>query len=692
MNRIPGVSAILLLAGAMLFAQQAKPPEKPASQQGMDLKDVNVHDLTLVVQRLTGKTFLWNEELGLRNKRVHFVSDKPVMDDPEILFKAYQSILQVSGFALNPAGKPGEEIYKIASNQQGAKIPVPLVKEVGEPTDRFVTRVFSLQYVNPRDVQAALLNMASFPQALLAIEAAGILLATDYDYNIKRLEEIILAMDVKKPDVVMKLIQLRNAVAPEVQTMMDALVQTLIQRSGPGASRIPGVPGVPGQQESVKVVSDKRTNSVILLAEPTRLPQLEEIVRSLDSETPFEASGVYVVHLRHTNAKEMEETLTRMYGGSGSYGGTSRPPGIPGGVTPPGVPAPISMGPSVVGGIPGAPTIVRDERSNSIIVVSDRTTFKTLEGVIRRLDQRRPQVLIKATVVEIRSKDTFDLGVELSRLEDPANRIVGGGRTTFGQSTIVPDPATNTFTITPIPTPGITLLAMKDRIGNIGALLTMLNDRAKVKILDEPEVATNDNGYAEIKVTSQIPVLQTTVTGVGTAQTTFNRFETAETTLSITPHISESGYLRLRTKVKIEKFTRESADPVIPPPKNSREIETNEITIPNGSTMVIGGIVTQDESDSVSGVPGLMDIPILGMFFRRQQQSQERRTLFIFLTPYILYDHSFGDYRGVSRERVENMEKLRGDKLSPSAVEDGEERLPASTFRIQRVEGVRRGE
>src|SRR4029079_6232173 len=192
--------------------------------------------------------------------------------------------------------------------------------------------------------------------------------------------------------------------------------------------------------------------------------------------------------------------------------------------------------------------------------------YRTLEQIIRRLDQRRPQVLIKATVVEIQANDSFDLGVELKDLERPEGSLIRAGGTSFGLSDLGQDPSTGLCSVVPKATPGMTLLAMKDRVGNIPALLHALETKARISILDHPEAATNDNGLAEISVKQQVPVTTNTITGTGISQTTFSRFEEASTTLTISPHISEGGYLRLETKVKIEKFTGTSADPNIPPP------------------------------------------------------------------------------------------------------------------------------
>ena len=139
--------------------------------------------------------------------------------------------------------------------------------EIIQPEDRFVTRIFQLQFVSPRDVQAALINMASFPQNVLSIESAGLLIATDFDYNIKRFEEIIKIMDIKKPDIELKLIPLKNAIAAEVEQMMGGLVQTMVGRQTP-----PRPPASRRGRRRVVRWWPTRTNSVIPWRSPTACP------------------------------------------------------------------------------------------------------------------------------------------------------------------------------------------------------------------------------------------------------------------------------------------------------------------------------------------------------------------------------------------------------------------------------------
>lgn len=653
-----------------------------AQDDGTTWNNASLGQITEAVQRRTKKRFLIDEQVNsaFMQKKVRFLSDKAITS-PDELFAIYKSILEINGLALIPAGKEGEEIWKITPITVAPRKPAAIAKGGEDPTDAYVTRLFSLKYVSPREAHAALINLAN-PQAIIMVETAGLLIVTDYDYNIRRFEEIISALDQKKPDIQFEMIQLQNALASDVEQMLNTLAQTLIQRPG---GRVPIVPGVQGQ-EGLKIVADKRTNSILVLAEPVRMEQVKELVARLDQQAPFETSGIYIEHLRHTNAVDISRTLNALYKiavdekGIPSGGSSSTRPGQPVGPQPAPGPAPSSTSGSVTG---AEPTIVADVRSNSLIIITDRNTYRTLLEITRRLDQVRPQVLITATVVEVRTEGEVDIGVEINRAVDPDGHITSFWRSSFGQSTVVP--VGNTVDIVPLDTQGITIAAIKDRIFNIGAMLKARKSKLNVDILDQPEATTSDNGEAEMIVKQQVPVLQTTVTGTGVAQTTFNRFEEATTSLTISPHISEAGYLRLDTTIKIEKFQGTSPDPTIPPPKTTRELKTTSVRVQSGRTIVIGGIVTQDKSESLAGIPYLSDIPILGPLFRREQTSDTRRTLYIFITPYILYDEAGGDLAKLTEQRKVQLETLRKRALEGLTTEGPGEPRPFSTYRFRRA-------
>ncbi len=657
-------------------------PGDPQDGSKVQLNSITLQQLLESVQKRTKKTFVYDDLVGQQfaQKKVRVFASRD-FGSPEELFAIFQSVLEVQDFALIRVGEGDKEVYKVQPSGK-ARMKAPVDGAGREPNDSYVTRVFTLKHVSPQDVFQALMNIAA-PQSVIPVQNAGMLIVTDFDYNIRRYEQIIESIDKQKPDMVTKMIPLRKAIASDVETMLNNLLTAIVAQQ----KARPGMPGIPGQEQA-KVVADKRTNSLLILAEPGRMEQVESLVRQLDGEAEFESSGIYLVHLKHTDAVDMSRTVNALYnigvdqngiptGGSSGSIKPNQPVG-PGGAPTTGGSA---QSPGGVGG--GEPKIVADKRTNSLMIVTDRNTYLQLLKLVERLDRRRPQVLIKATVVEVRSKDTFDLGIELGAANEP-NGVTPLGHTGFGYSTFVPDPSGKFFNIVPVDTPGLTFALVKDRIGNLGVLLKALKDKASIQILDEPEVATVDNGAADIKLSTDVPVTQVSVTGTGIAQETFSGFQSAVTTLSISPHISEGNYLRLETNVKIEKFSGTSADRRIPPAKTSREINAKPIMVPNAHTIVIGGIVTTDRTDVETSVPFLGEIPILGNFFKRSRQEEEKRTLYIFITPYILYDESFADLKDLTRDRHLAVQGIRNQAIRNLQIEGQGDPTPASSYRYVR--------
>ena len=163
--------------------------------ESIKLDDVDLNSLSLCVQRVTHKTILWTEDLGLVRRRARIVSDVPLKKHPDLLFRVYQSILQVSDLALVPLViEGGEAIYKVKPSANDGMGRRAAITESGVNEDRFVTRVFQLKNVRPREVQVAL-NVAIYPQSIIVVDSEGVLITTDFEDNIKRFQEIVKSMD-----------------------------------------------------------------------------------------------------------------------------------------------------------------------------------------------------------------------------------------------------------------------------------------------------------------------------------------------------------------------------------------------------------------------------------------------------------------------------------------------------------------
>jgi hypothetical protein len=170
-------------------------------------------------------------------------------------------------------------------------------------------------------------------------------------------------------------------------------------------------------------------------------------------------------------------------------------------------------------------------------------------------------------------------------------------------------------------------------------------------------VVVEDGSQAIMTVQDQVPYQEQNTDPAGNTNLTY-AFTDAAITLDISPHISSDNYLRLHINQTVESF-RPSIAVGEPPPKTSRQIET-DIVIPDGYTVVMGGLINKIESENDEGIPFLKDIPVLGYLFSSHRQTASTTSLFLFVTPHIIRNpqNDFTEYHKISWER-----KLRADQL-----------------------------
>jgi type II secretory pathway component GspD/PulD (secretin) len=167
-------------------------------------------------------------------------------------------------------------------------------------------------------------------------------------------------------------------------------------------------------------------------------------------------------------------------------------------------------------------------------------------------------------------------------------------------------------------------------------------------------VLVNNNGRAKVESLESQPTTTITATGSATGQTqeNFADYVDAGITMEISPSISASHYLRLDIYLKVSTFLG-AAGGAIPPPRVERTLET-VVNVPDGDTMVIGGIIIDNRSDARSQVPWLGDLPVIGRLFRRDTSTLDRTALYFFVTPHILHDEDFADLAEISyRKKLE---------------------------------------
>jgi general secretion pathway protein D len=255
-----------------------------------------------------------------------------------------------------------------------------------------------------------------------------------------------------------------------------------------------------------------------------------------------------------------------------------------------------------------------------------------LKLLLDRLDQPQPQVLIETALIEISESFGRDIGFEWANSEVPADGVLRGSVTT---NSGLSSPDGNGDRTVDIFQSGITA-GILDGQGNgefaIPFLLRAAQNSQDANVLSKPSVLVSNNKGARVTSTDQIPYTVTTQGQVGFQESV--EFADAGITLNITPSISSSNFLRLSISLEVSTFSGDAVGNQ-PPPVSERTIDT-EVLVPDGATMWIGGIVRDDKLSSRSGIPFLSDIPIFGILFGQDSNSNSKTTLFFFCTPRII--------------------------------------------------------
>ncbi|WP_161604633.1 secretin N-terminal domain-containing protein [Roseiconus nitratireducens] len=305
------------------------------------------------------------------------------------------------------------------------------------------------------------------------------------------------------------------------------------------------------------------------------------------------------------------------YGGFGGYGGATG--------------AGVAM-------LPGGARISADVATNSLIVFAPSNVQSLYEKLIRSLDQRRPQVLIEADIIAIDTSDNFSLGVEVS-IGDREGSTKLFKFTSFGLSEV--DPVNGALTINPAL--GFNGVLVDPEIADV--IVQALSRHRRGRVLSSPKILVNDNQTGSLESVASVP-FQSVNAADTIATTSLGGNQQAGTIIQVTPHINEDDHLQLEFDVEFSTFVGSGSD-ALPPPRQIDRVGS-VVTIPDGKTVVVGGLKRTNDGKSFTGVPWLEKIPIVRDLTSLQTGEQSTTSFFLFIRPKILRDSRFRDLQFLS--------------------------------------------
>jgi type IV pilus assembly protein PilQ len=290
-------------------------------------------------------------------------------------------------------------------------------------------------------------------------------------------------------------------------------------------------------------------------------------------------------------------------------------------------------------------TVEVDGRSNTLIITDVRQNIDAIKQLIALLDQPEPQVEIEARIVVATRNFSRDIGVQLAAILTGARgSAVGGGTLPNAESSLPPPPgfpvpSINNDLYSKIANTAIGLTTGVFGTAQINALISAGEQKGQAKIIATPRVSTLNNRPAEIKSGTKIPV--TTLqpgSGVGGTVVATTTYVDVPLRLAVTPQITGEDTVILN--VVAENSSTAAVVGGATPAINTQSMMT-QVTVPDGGTTVVGGVLFDDERESQDRTPGLASIPVFGNLFKRKGIQRNTNEILFFITPRIIrVDHS----------------------------------------------------
>ena len=451
----------------------------------------------------------------------------------------------------------------------------------------------------------------------------------------------------------------------------------------------------------VLIVADERSNKLIIITNKSNMDFFDKVIKTLDVETTPEVQ-IDVIRLKYAEAEEVEQMLNNLIGASSSSsssknnqnantkkGGTAN--------------SNLTRGTTQQRRTTSNPTfqnanasrlgelnkdnvkVLADKRINGIVVMARKADMKAIREVIDNMDVKLSQVLIETVIIEVTLGDELNTGidwVQRGRERNEKGELVrdgffnnghymlggGGGSSSAalkGLMEVVTNAADKGAAVNPIGG-GINYLIKSDKL-NLAAVINASKTDNRAKYIASPIVMTVDNKEATIDATENRQFLTgwTSVSGsyAGSSMPSPNySAKDIGIKIKVTPKINPNGTVMLKVEEEYSRFVEKGQSMLQPNGATYKDVTvdlaverkmTADVRLENMQTVVFGGLTETSTSESESGIPILKDIPWIGKWlFGTVSQSEDRKELLVFMTPYVLDDEESAQLEALRRKKA----------------------------------------
>ena len=647
----------------------------------LDFEGVELSKVVKAIGAQTGRNFLLDPAVGA--VPVTLISHAPI--SPQMLLPALQAVLVTHGFAMRET-LDGELIVIRPIAEGGDKAPLVVgTKETPKGFDEFSTHVVPVRYAVAEELAKLLPRLGTKDGKVDVYGPTNTLILSDNAHGIRNMLTFLTEVDVPGSEVVMETFSLDYARAETLalqlqdvlmggETAPRAAVPAVRQPVPPVRPTVPGAPQqqtiVGAQEPQLRIVPDERLNLLIVMSPESMMRKVRDLIDKLDTPMPTEASNMRVYRLQNADAETVKEKLNTI----------------------------IGMAPAAAGGGPGAARqaaagvagaeiqpfekkviIESYEPMNSLLIVASPQDFAVIKALIEQLDVPQRQVHVEAVIMEVVIQDRFELSVELTALTgydgfainnvvQLANLLANGPLSTVGttDSPILTTGILDGFMDIPVSDGqgGLTV----QTVPKVPLLLTALDSVTDLDVLSQPILTTVDNTEANITIGEEVPVVRGTSSSLdqtAVGRSIYSQVERRDVgiKMKVKPQISEGDYVFLELEVEVSqpKQSTVGADPNIVGPTFQKSNVTNNIVIRDGSTGIVGGLISETTDRSKRKTPYMGDMPVLGWLFRRTVDKRAKRNLVVLVTPHVIKEGVDADR--LTRTRVDEFRQANLDVM-----------------------------
>jgi general secretion pathway protein D len=577
------------------------------------------------------------------------------------------SVLETALATSNVAIVKQDKIYRVTKDVNAVREKLPATG-VGPASP--VMQIIPVKFVQASQLANTIRSFLG-PQAIVTNDPTSrYLIVADRASNLEKVVDMVATLDVDYlQQVQVRLVPLVNSDASEIAKDLDALFKTS------GMFNWAGTDGT-----KVYFLPISRMNAVLVATSNDKLMgAAEQWIKRLDAEPKNGLeSFVHIYSVANGNAAHLADILRQLFGGAANSttgaprttttgASTPAPGAAPAGGAPQAAPTTtISRGNVPAGGsasgtasgLGGSVQVIADEITNTLIIKATAQDYAQIKKVLARIDTVSRQVLIQVMVAEVALNDTLQYGVEWW-LNDTlrANGQSWPAKVGLGGS------------MKPAEAPGIVAgtgggltYSVLNTTGQIIGLLNLLGQDTNVNVLSTPHVMAGDGKLARIEVGDEVAVVtQTSSTPNAIGSTSISNSVTYRPTgiiLEVTPVISASGRVALTVSQEVSSVQAvgSTVGGVTYPNFSKRKVST-EVVVEDGKPLLIAGLIRDSGNNSVTGLPGLKDIPVLGGLFGSTKKVREKTELIISITSFIV--NGKGDAERVSAQFENALKQLK---------------------------------